>query len=216
MSFHAAVESLMAEKYQAVPREGRKSLGNFLIGKTHAVNVLSTNIEKKNYSPNVVSAKRLLRWLQKGNQYSLLLASYKEVRGVCVMVEASGLFDIQLIDWDCMAIEAQGWGVIQMPRPVKVNHAQTGDEFWEGFRRAYTLYADKQRAKLTKIDELVSGFPGGNAVSQVPIQVELELNVTSPHGGSVEDARQAGENTVVAALQGSRGIQIQNIVTWSA
>jgi F420-0:gamma-glutamyl ligase-like protein len=61
------IEVEIAKRYGAITRGTKKSIGDFLINEdtSKAVNVKSNNVDKNNYSPNIISAKRLLNWLKK-------------------------------------------------------------------------------------------------------------------------------------------------------
>lgn len=61
MDDYRTIEIETAKKYGATAKGTRKSIGDFLLNNDiqEPVNVKSNNIEKTNYSPNIISAKRL-------------------------------------------------------------------------------------------------------------------------------------------------------------
>jgi len=54
---------------------------------------------------------------------------------------------IEHISWDCLTIEAQGYGVIQMSSPLKIVGNQTKRDFYRGFLAAYDKYRQKELKK---------------------------------------------------------------------
>jgi len=56
------IEKLMADKY-AKPTTTRKAIGDFMLSDDHAVNVKSNNVKKQNYSPNMISIKKMHEWI---------------------------------------------------------------------------------------------------------------------------------------------------------
>ncbi len=79
---YKSIELEVAKKYNAEAKRTRKSIGDFLLdGKLHLpVNVKSNNVDKKNYSPNIMSAKRLIQWWKKSeaNEMYFLFIDYKK------------------------------------------------------------------------------------------------------------------------------------------
>ena len=141
---------MMAEKY-AKGTTTKKAIGDFMISDTHAVNVKSNNLEKQNYSPNIISIKRMHEWIfEEKNNLSFIFVDYREV-GDAVKIEfESALIPIEHISWDCLSIEAQGYGVIQMPFARKIDPQQTKAGFYVGFLAAYKKYKDKEIKKHEK------------------------------------------------------------------
>ncbi len=76
----------------------------------------------------------LIRWVyEQRHQLSLVFVDYREVAGKLEILEESGLVPIENISWNCLTIEAQGYGVIQMCRPRDIIPTQTKAEFYKGF-----------------------------------------------------------------------------------
>ncbi|MCE7924757.1 MAG: hypothetical protein DYG98_17040 [Haliscomenobacteraceae bacterium CHB4] len=63
MDDYRAIEVEIAKRHGASAKGSRKSIGDFLLnGNIHQpVNVKSNNLAKTNYSPNIISAKRLIK-----------------------------------------------------------------------------------------------------------------------------------------------------------
>jgi hypothetical protein len=57
MDAYSQIEKLMADKYQKSTTT-RKAVGDFMMDENHAVNVKSNNVDKQNYSPNMISIKK--------------------------------------------------------------------------------------------------------------------------------------------------------------
>jgi hypothetical protein len=66
MDDYRAIEVEIAKMHNVKANRTRKSIGDFLLKNNIKlpVNVKSNNLDKKNYSPNIISAKKLITWLQ--------------------------------------------------------------------------------------------------------------------------------------------------------
>lgn len=156
MDAYKQIEDYVAKKHGAVADKTRKALGDFHLGNV-PVNVKSNNVNKSNYSPNIVSARKLLAWVrQPENQLSFIFVDYKlNSSGKITVLKDSGLIPVEHLSWDCLTIEAQGWGVIQMCRELKVNPAQSRASFLKGLKKAYEKYVAKEYKKLAVIETLI-------------------------------------------------------------
>lgn len=161
MDDYRAIEVETAKKHGATAKGTRKSIGDFLLNDDiqKPVNVKSNNVDKNNYSPNIISAKRLIKWLQQeGNQLYFIFVNYKKTDKGVEVIDDSGLIPVQHISWDCLTIEAQGWGVIQMIGEVKIDESQDLKGFFRGMKKAYEKYMDKETQKMAKIREMIKDF----------------------------------------------------------
>jgi hypothetical protein len=141
------IEETVANRYGQTTTT-RKAVGDFMLSSTHAVNVKSNNVDKQNYSPNIISIKKLHDWLfEKGNQLSLIFVDYREANGDFTILNETSLIPIETISWKCLTIEAQGYGVIQKNADLIINPAQNICDFYEGFVVAYKKFMDKERRK---------------------------------------------------------------------
>jgi hypothetical protein len=160
MDDYKKIEIEIAKKYGVTPNEKKKSIGDFLIDKdtNQPVNVKSNNVNRKNYSPNIISAKRLLKWLKNEKQrLSFIFVDYREKDPKELeIIKDSGLIPVEHISWECLTIEAQGWGVIQMNKELKVDNTQDRKAFLNGLRKAYEVYIGKQRDKLDEIEKMIA------------------------------------------------------------
>ena len=147
MDVYSIIERLMAEKYgQAMTT--RKAVGDFMLADNHAVNVKSNNVAKQNYSPNMISIKKMHKWVfEDRRNLSFLFVDYEEDGDDLKILSESKLIPIEQISWDCLSIEAQGYGVIQKVGPLKVIKRQTKRDFYKGFLTAYDKYLTKERKK---------------------------------------------------------------------
>jgi len=161
MDHYREIEVKIAKKHGAVAKGTKKSIGDFLINNNiqQPVNVKSNNLAKKNYSPNIISAKRLINWVkQNGNELYFIFVDYKIVNGKIEIIKDSGLVPFYHINWNCLTIEAQGWGVIQMYKPLELDKNQTVKSFFKGMRVAYEKYMNKEVKKIEKIKEMIKDF----------------------------------------------------------
>ncbi|MCE7924758.1 MAG: hypothetical protein DYG98_17045 [Haliscomenobacteraceae bacterium CHB4] len=62
------------------------------------------------------------------------------------------------LSWNCLTIEAQGWGVIQMYKPFEIDKDQDLKGFFRGMKNAYDIYMDKETKKMVKIREMIKDF----------------------------------------------------------
>jgi hypothetical protein len=155
------IEVEIAKRYGAITRGTKKSIGDFLINEdtSKAVNVKSNNVDKNNYSPNIISAKRLLNWLKKEtNEIYFIFVDYKKTNNKIESISESGLIPIHHISWDCLTIESQGWGVIQMNKKLKIDTNQDIKTFLSGLKSNYEKYLEKELVKFVKIREMIKDF----------------------------------------------------------
>lgn len=161
MDDYRAIEIQIAEKYASSGGGTKKSIGDFFLKDDiqKPVNVKSNNVAKKNYSPNIISAKRLIKWLEKeGNELYFVFVDYEKSEKGLKILKETDLIPYYRIDWSCLTIEAQGWGVIQMSDKLKVNATQDKKGFFKGMKKAYEKFIDKETAKMAKIREMIKDF----------------------------------------------------------
>lgn len=147
MDAYIRIEQLIADKY-GKSTTTRKAVGDFMLAENHAVNVKSNNVAKQNYSPNMISIKKMHKWVfEDRNELSFIFVDYEENGDELRVLSESGLIPIEHIRWDCLSIEAQGYGVIQRIGPLKTVKGQTKCDFYKGFLAAYDKYRKKERKK---------------------------------------------------------------------
>jgi len=161
MDAYRHIEIETAKKHGATAKGSRKSIGDFLLNSDiqKPVNVKSNNIAKTNYSPNIISAKRLIKWLQQdGNQLYFIFVNYKTTETGIEVISDSGLVPVEHLSWNCLTIEAQGWGVIQMSGKLIIDKNQDLKGFFRGMKKAYEKFIDKETRKMAKIREMIKDF----------------------------------------------------------
>jgi hypothetical protein len=161
MDRYREIEVKIAEKHGAVAKGTRKSIGDFLLNNNpqKPVNVKSTNLANNNYSPNIISAMRLIKWLkQDGNELYFIFVDYNVTKTGLKIVKDSGIVAVHNISWNCLTIEAQGWGVIQMCKPLEVDLKQDLKGFLKGMKNAYEIYMRKEAKKVEIIKEMIKDF----------------------------------------------------------
>jgi hypothetical protein len=147
MDAYKKIESMMAAKY-GKGTTTRKAIGDFMLADNHAVNVKSNNVAKQNYSPNMISIKKMHKWVfEDRRNLSFIFVDYEEQGEKLKILEETKLIPIEQIAWDCLSIEAQDYGVIQKVRPLKTNKKQTKRDFYKGFLVAYEKYRQKEHKK---------------------------------------------------------------------
>lgn len=147
MDAYSQIEKLIADKYGKDPTT-RKAVGDFMLTDTHAVNVKSNNVAKQNYSPNMISIQKMHKWVfEDRHDLSFIFVDYEDHGGTLKVLKESPPIPIEHISWDCLSIEAQGYGVIQRVGPLKIVPGQTKREFYKGFLAACTKYRQKEHRK---------------------------------------------------------------------
>ena len=147
MDVYNEIEKLIADQHGKTLGT-RKSIGDFMLTDSHAVNVKSNNLDKQNYSPNMISIKKMHEWVfEERHDLSFVFVDYKFQGGRLEVIRQSDLIPIEQLSWDCLSIEAQGYGVIQMSSTREVIPAQTKSEFYKGFLAAYGKYLQKEKKK---------------------------------------------------------------------
>lgn len=161
MDRYREIEVKIAEKHGAFAKGTRKSIGDFFLNNNpqKPVNVKSTNLANNNYSPNIISAMRLIKWLkQDGNELYFIFVDYNVSKTGLKIVKDSGIVAVHNISWNCLTIEAQGWGVIQMCKPLEVDLKQDLKGFLKGMKNAYEIYMRKEAKKVEIIKEMIKDF----------------------------------------------------------
>jgi hypothetical protein len=147
MDAYKKIEDLMADKY-GKSTTTRKAIGDFMLADDHAVNVKSNNVAKENYSPNMISIKKMHKWVfEERKNLSFIFVDYKEQGDDLKILKETKPIPIERISWDCLSIEAQGYGVIQKVGPLKKIKGQTKRDFYKGFLAAYEKYRQKEHRK---------------------------------------------------------------------
>lgn len=150
MEIYERIEAEVAKRHGATTTS-RKAIGDFMLGDDHAVNVKSNNVAKANYSPNMISIKKMHEWVfEKKKNLSFVFIDYKMDGDDYEIVDTSGLIPIEHIKWSCLSIEAQGFGVIQKNKKLEIDKSQTKRDFYEGFLDAYQKYLAKEKRKHEK------------------------------------------------------------------
>src|SRR5438552_16931483 len=120
MDAYEQIQVLMAKKHLRGTTT-RKAIGDFMLSDNHAVNVKSNNVDKQNYSPNMISIKKMHEWVfEKRKDLSFLFVDYSESGGELKILKETGPVPIEHLCWDCLSIEAQGYVVIQMNSTLKI------------------------------------------------------------------------------------------------
>ena len=145
------IEEIYAKKYNTTTTT-RKDIGDIYI-EGIPWNIKSNNLDKENYSPNLISADKLFDYLNSGKTLKFLFVDYKEDS-----IIKENLVDATHISWDCLSIQCQGKGVIQVSSDLKVDEEQTKEKFLKGFSPAYKTYFKKERAKLDKLEKKYEGI----------------------------------------------------------
>ena len=161
MDIYKQIETEIAHKHGAVAEGTKKAIGDFLLNNniSQPVNVKSNNLAKKNYSPNIISAMKLIRWLrQDGNELYFIFVDYNITESGLEIVKDSGLIAVHNISWNCLTIEAQGWGVSQMCKTLEVDMKQDLKGFFRGMKNAYEIYMGKEAKKVEIIKEMIRDF----------------------------------------------------------
>jgi hypothetical protein len=161
MDDYRTVEIEIAKRHNATAKGTRKSIGDFLLNDDikRPVNVKSSNKAKNNYSPNIISAKRLIKWLQHdGNELYFIFVEYNKTENGIEIIKDSGLVPFYKLNWNCLTIEAQGWGVIQMCKPLELDMNQDIKGFFRGMKTAYEIYMIKEIKKIEKIKKMIKDF----------------------------------------------------------
>jgi hypothetical protein len=148
------IEEIYANRYNTTTTS-RKNIGDIYVDDI-PINIKSNNIEKNNYSPNLISAKRAFDYLTNtNNQLKFLFVSYYNKDYQVHIVDDQEVW-VDHISWDCLTIQCQGNGVIQMKSKLIIDESQTREQWLEGLREKYLDYIQRQRKKLDRLEAMVS------------------------------------------------------------
>ena len=79
----------------------------------------------------MVSAKKIHDYLSiPTNKLKFLFVSYNLIKNNINIIKEE-LVNVEHISWECLTIQCQGLGVIQMNKSLKVNKKQTREEWLE-------------------------------------------------------------------------------------
>jgi len=147
MDSYKRVETLIAKKY-GKKLGTRKAIGDFMLSANQAVNIKSNNVNRQNYSPNMISIKKMHKWVYEDrNELSFIFVDYEVDGQKLNILSEDGPIPIEHISWDCLTMEAQGYGVIQRCFALKIIKKQTKRDFYRGFLAAYAKYRMKEDKK---------------------------------------------------------------------
>src|SRR5580700_10684671 len=147
MDAYEHIQAMMAKKY-GKETTTRKAIGDFMLSDSHAVNVKSNNVDKQNYSPNMISIKKMHEWVfEDRHGLGFVFVDYEQKDGKVEVLKQSEVIPIEQISWNCLSIEAQGYGVIQTCRTLEIVPDQTKGDFYKGFLTAYAKYLQKEKKK---------------------------------------------------------------------
>ena len=92
--------------------------------------------------------KKMHKWVfEERKELSFIFVDYEEQGDDLELLKETKPIPIEHISWDCLSIEAQGYGVIQKTGPLKTIKKQTQRDFYKGFLVAYEKYMNKERKK---------------------------------------------------------------------
>jgi|TARA_B100001094_G_C17662751_1_gene545022 hypothetical protein len=143
------IEELYAYKHKTILSKSKKDIGDFY-NEGIAYDVKSNNVLKQNYMPNLVSANKLYDFLSDSkNNLTLIFVDYKDT-----VIIRDKYVKIENISWDCLSIQCQGNGVIQLKGKLKIDEKQTREQFLNELSCQYIQnYIPKQRKKLDFLEE---------------------------------------------------------------
>ena len=149
---HEEIERIFADKYSSVVTS-RKDIGDFYLNGT-PVDVKSSNVNKNNYSPNLISAKKALDYLNiPENELKFLFVSYEETTNGLNILEEH-MVSVFEIDWNCLSIQCQGNGVIQLSKKLKTC-GENRKGWLEKLTENYLKYLEKERKKLDRLEKYI-------------------------------------------------------------
>lgn len=131
----------------------KKDIADYWETPNIAVNVKSNNVKKNNFSPNLVSCKKIYDFLMiPKNQFKLIFVDYELTKnGYDILSDQTVL--IEEIDWSCLSIQCQGTGVIQRSKPLTLRSKVSRLEWISEFRQHYAEYIERQNKKLNELRE---------------------------------------------------------------
>ena len=146
------IEQMYAEKYNTTTTS-RKNIGDIYVDGL-PINIKSNDVNGDNFQPNLMSADKLFDYLSEPtNNLKFMFVDYEKTEdGVNILKET--LVNAEHISWDCLIIECQGKGAIQVKKnKVIIDETQTREKFLEGFSPAYIDYFKRQREKLDLLEK---------------------------------------------------------------
>ena len=128
----------------------RKDIGDLYVN-GQPINVKSHNVNKKNYSPNLISAHRVYNHLlNKDNELTFIFVYHN---GEKILNDKE--VKAEHISWNCLSIQCQGLGVIQLSKPLEIDTSQTRNTWLDSLKRNYIKYIQRERTKLNRLENLL-------------------------------------------------------------
>ena len=146
------IEEHYAKKANAVTTT-RKDIGDYWETDKIAVNVKSNNVEKENFSPNLVSCKRVYDFLSAHpkNRLKFIFVDYELDSKGNYKVLKDKKVEMEEIDWECLSIQCQGTGVIQRSSELKTRPIIDREDWLNEFRDHYEEYLQRQEQKMNDL-----------------------------------------------------------------
>ena len=156
MNISDKIEKIIAEEHGYTWQPAGKSIGDFWLSEHEPVDVKSNNVNKNNFSPNLVSAMKMWKFIEQNDkQLYFVFVDYElKNRTEINIIDESDFIPVHYLDWDCLSIQCQGLGVIQYKHPIKMT-PQTEEEWKEKFKERYAAYIEKERTKLIEIENVI-------------------------------------------------------------
>ena len=155
MNISEMIEQKLADRVGAKTTK-RKDIADYWESCNIAVDVKSNNVNKTNFSPNLVSCRKVYDFLSnERNQLKFIFVDYKLIDNDVEILNETEVF-IEEIDWDCLSIQNQGTGVIQKSKPLKRTIKMDRQEWLGVFREKYSEYVDRQHEKLENMKNLIA------------------------------------------------------------
>ena len=153
MDNYEKVEAIVAKKYNC-PTTGRLAIGDFMIDEDFAVDVKSHDLDKTRiWLANIVAANKAYEWLSAGNDLAYIFVEYRSIDGNIEIEKETAPIMMEHIKWDCLKINNQGLGVIQLVKELQVDENQTKEDWFKGLGTAYKDYISRQRVKLDSLED---------------------------------------------------------------
>ena len=138
-----------------------KDIFDVLIDDKTLIDVKSVNVSKKYHMPNLASQKKLLDWLSdKDNTLKYLFIFYEKVDDI-IHIKDIELKDIEEINPECLIVQAQGLGVMQIKDIKKLSFVKKIDrESWllNVLKPKVLSYLNKEENKIKNTKKIYEKF----------------------------------------------------------
>ncbi len=129
-----AIQDLLAENFDEILGDlslnyssdfARRAMADLAFndkdGNYYVVDVKTHRLDSSFNMPNLTSVERLARFYEDDKNYFVVLKTDYKVQKTKIVIDKVNFVPIEFLDWDCLTLDALGWGQIQIANSNNVS-----------------------------------------------------------------------------------------------